>query len=379
MPRRARTVAAGFPMHAILRGIDRAVIFFHDSDYRVLLDMLAERAAAESVRIHAYVLMTNHLHLLMTPETERGPSSLMKGLGQRYVQHINRTDRRTGTLFEGRFRSSVIEADTYLLACQRYIELNPVRAGMVQAPGDYPWSSYRGNALGEAHPVLAPHPVYSALAEAEVSRSESSRRRAVCRSRVVSNRHPFARPALPGVTARMGGSDFQAPPPVSSLLHLFTGARFQRTDARISLVTTYSQCQARHGLGPRGVSVPLARARHGLLPAGGTKPSALTNQNFRGSTPSGSASPVTFAPRLLSCLRIDAPVTSRAARLDTGLAAHDYPGGTSPARTRGLARPHCPSHWLGDLVRQGSRSSRNLNLASFPPFLLFRAPLLVSQ
>jgi putative transposase len=145
MPRRARTVAAGFPMHAILRGIDRAVIFFHDSDYRVLLDMLAERAAAESVRIHAYVLMTNHLHLLMTPETERGPSSLMKGLGQRYVQHINRTDRRTGTLFEGRFRSSVIEADTYLLACQRYIELNPVRAGMVQAPGDYPWSSYRGN------------------------------------------------------------------------------------------------------------------------------------------------------------------------------------------------------------------------------------------
>jgi putative transposase len=113
-------------MHAILRGIDRAVIFFHDSDYRVLLDMLAERAAAESVRIHANVLMTNHLHLLMTPETERGPLSLMKGLGQRYVQHINRTDRRTGTLFEGRFESSVIEADTYLLACQRYIELNPV-------------------------------------------------------------------------------------------------------------------------------------------------------------------------------------------------------------------------------------------------------------
>jgi putative transposase len=176
MPRRARTVAAGFPMHAILRGIDRAVIFFHDSDYRVLLDMLAERAAAESVRIHAYVLMTNHLHLLMTPETERGPSSLMKGLGQRYVQHINRTDRRTGTLFEGRFRSSVIEADTYLLACQRYIELNPVRAGMVQAPGDYPWSSYRGNALGEAHPVLAPHPVYSALAEAEETRRACYRR-----------------------------------------------------------------------------------------------------------------------------------------------------------------------------------------------------------
>jgi putative transposase len=92
--------------------------------------------------------MTNHLHLLMTPATDRGPSLLMKGLGQGYVQYINRTYRRTGTLFEGRFRSSVIEADSDLLACQGYIELNPVRAQMVQAAGDDPWSSYRCNALG---------------------------------------------------------------------------------------------------------------------------------------------------------------------------------------------------------------------------------------
>jgi len=160
-----------------------------------------------------------------------------------------------------------------------------------------------------------------------VSRTESSRCRAVFHSRVISGRHPFARPALPGVTARMGGSDFHASPPASSLLHLFAGARLQRTDARISLVTAYSQCQARHGLGPRGVPAPLAIAQRRLLPAGGTNPSALSNQNFRGSTPSRSAPPVTFAPRLLSCLRIDASVTSRAARLDTGLAAHDYPGG----------------------------------------------------
>jgi hypothetical protein len=151
--------------------------------------------------------------------------------------------------------------------------------------------------------------------------------------------------AVPGVTARMGGSDFHASPPASSLLHLFAGARFLRTDARklspTGLVTACSRSQAphgqaphgqaRHGLGPRGVSLPLAVARHGLLPTGGSKPSALTNQNFRGSTPSGSASPVTFAPRLLISRSIDAPVTSRAARLDTGLAAHDYPGGT---RTR---------------------------------------------
>jgi putative transposase len=116
------------------------------------------------------VLMTNHLHLLMTPATDRGPSLLMKGLGQRYVQYINRTYRRTGTLFEGRFRSSVIEADSYLLACQRYIELNPVRAHMVQAPGDYPWSSYRCNALGVGDPVVVPHSIYCALAEGEEAR-----------------------------------------------------------------------------------------------------------------------------------------------------------------------------------------------------------------
>ena len=148
--------------------------------------------------------------------------------------------------------------------------------------------------------------------------------RAVYRSHAVSNRHSFAPPALPGIDTTKGGCDFRAPP-VSLLLHLFTGARLQRTDAWISLVTAYSQCQARHGLGPRGVPAPLAIAQRQLLPTGGTKPSALTNQNFRGSTPSRSAPPVTFAPRLLSCLHIVSSVTSRAARLDTGLGARDYP------------------------------------------------------
>jgi putative transposase len=175
MPRHARIVAAGFPMHAILRGIDRTAIFFADADRLAFLDALAGLAASESVRVHAYVLMTNHVHLLMTPESERGPSLLMKGLGQRYVQHVNRAYRRSGTLFEGRFRSSVIEADSYLLACQRYIELNPVRAHMVHAPGDYPWSSYRCNALGGADPVVAAHPLYLALAETEEARRSTYR------------------------------------------------------------------------------------------------------------------------------------------------------------------------------------------------------------
>jgi len=170
MPRHARIVAAGFPMHVILRGIDRTAIFFEEEDYRVFLEALAALAASESVRVHAYVLMTNHVHLLLTPATDRGPALLMKGLGQRYVQHVNRKYRRTGTLFEGRFRSSVIEADSYLLACQRYIELNPVRARIVPAPGDYPWSSYRYNALGDADTVVGPHPLYLDLSENEETR-----------------------------------------------------------------------------------------------------------------------------------------------------------------------------------------------------------------
>jgi REP element-mobilizing transposase RayT len=122
------------------------------------LESLAEIAASASVRVHAYVRMTNHVHLLLTPATELGAAMLMKGLGQRYVQYVNRTYRRTETLFEGRFRSSLIEADSYLLACQRYIEINPVRAHVVLAPEDYPWSSYRCNALGAADPVITPHP-----------------------------------------------------------------------------------------------------------------------------------------------------------------------------------------------------------------------------
>jgi putative transposase len=136
----------------------------------VFLGTLAALAESESIWVHAYVLMTNHVHLLMTPATDRGPAQLMKRLGQRYVQHINRTYRRTGTLFEGRFRSAVIETDGYLFACQRYIELNPVRASMVRTPEDYPWSSYRCNALGVADPVITPHPLYLDLADADEAR-----------------------------------------------------------------------------------------------------------------------------------------------------------------------------------------------------------------
>ena len=175
MPRHSRIVAAGYPMHTILRGIDRGAIFFAEEDRRAFLKALAELTLAESVQVHAYVLMTNHVHLLMPPVADSGPSRVMKGIGQRYVQHVNRTYRRTGTLFEGRFRSSLVEADGYLLACQRYIELNPVRAQMVEAPDDYQWSSYSANGLGSPDPLVDPHPLYTALAESDAARRSAYR------------------------------------------------------------------------------------------------------------------------------------------------------------------------------------------------------------
>ena len=161
-----------------------------------------------------------------------------------------------------------------------------------------------------------------------VTRTESSRCRAVGHPHLISNRHPLAPPALPGFSATMDGSDFRAPPPVSSVICLFTGAHLRQTDARISLVSACSQCQARHGLGPRGVSAQLAFDAVLIVAYRRVKTVGTHQWNFRGSTPSRAASSATFAPRLLSCLRIDSSVTSRAARLDTGLVAHDYPGGT---------------------------------------------------
>jgi len=170
MPRRARIVAAGYPMRAILGGIDRTAIFFTDEDKRFFLEKRAESSATDSVAVHACVLMTNHVHLLMTPESEDGISKLMKGVGQRYVRRITRTYGRTGTLFEGRFRSSLVDADAYLFACQRYIELNPVRASMVQAPGEYAWTGYGANALGSADGLTTSHHRYHELAEPDEER-----------------------------------------------------------------------------------------------------------------------------------------------------------------------------------------------------------------
>jgi len=148
MPRRPRLSLPNTPLHLIQRGNNRQACFIADEDYRFYLDWLAEYAGKVGCRVHAYVLMTNHVHLLVSSARGAAPGEMMKGLGQRYVQYVNRTYRRSGTLWEGRYRSCPTQAEEYFLACQRYIELNPVRARMVEYPAEYRWSSYRANAQG---------------------------------------------------------------------------------------------------------------------------------------------------------------------------------------------------------------------------------------
>ena len=170
MPRRARLRLADIPLHIIQRGNNRSACFFGDFDYSVYLQHLGDLAAVYSCEIHAYVLMTNHVHLLLTPRRPDGASLLMKHLGQRYVQYVNRIYRRSGTLWEGRYRSSLVQVEIYFLRCQRYVELNPVRAGMVASPEAYRWSSFGANALGRRDTLITPHAAFLALGGDESSR-----------------------------------------------------------------------------------------------------------------------------------------------------------------------------------------------------------------
>ena len=175
MPRRPRLTLPNVPLHLIQRGNNRQACFIADEDCRFYLDWLGEYAGKTGIRLHAYVLMTNHVHLLVSDEQGGAVGALMKALGQRYVQYFNKTYRRSGTLWEGRYRSCLTQAETYLLACQRYIELNPVRAAMVEHPADHRWSSYRANAQGEANPLITPHDLYQALGQDPASRQAAYR------------------------------------------------------------------------------------------------------------------------------------------------------------------------------------------------------------
>lgn len=170
MPRRPRLAIPGIAWHIIQRGNNRSVCFFADQDYRRYLDTLQDMALKCKCAIHAYVLMTNHVHLLLTPEREDSAALLMKHLGQRYVQYINRVYKRSGTLWEGRFRSCLAQDDHYVLSCYRYIELNPVRANMVAHPRDYRWSSYRANAEGTTNRLITPHAEFLQLGPDESER-----------------------------------------------------------------------------------------------------------------------------------------------------------------------------------------------------------------
>jgi putative transposase len=164
MSRYPRPVFKDIPLHIVQRGNNRNACFFGRGDYLTYLSMLAEALEEFPCVLHAYVLMPNHVHLLVSPADIRGPALLMKRVGQRYVQHVNRKYGRYGTLWQGRYHSSLVDTEPYFMACQRYIELNPVRAGLVAHPVDYEWSSYLVHAHGKASDIVVPHDLYNGMA-----------------------------------------------------------------------------------------------------------------------------------------------------------------------------------------------------------------------
>jgi putative transposase len=173
MARKPRFILPGHPQHIIQRGLDRQACFFTPADCQLYLELLQEAAASHECHVHAYVLMTNHIHLLVTPQHASGVSFMIQRLAQRYVRTINRTYRRTGTLWDGRYKAGLVDTERYLLTCMRYIELNPVRAHMVAHPSDYAWSSYRHNGQGEPDPVVTAHPLYRQLGPNQSTRSSA--------------------------------------------------------------------------------------------------------------------------------------------------------------------------------------------------------------
>jgi putative transposase len=170
MARLPRLTVPGYAHHLIQRGNNRQAVFTTDADRQFLLDLLAEHAKACEVALHAYVLMDNHFHLLATPATRQGLAQMMQAVGRRYVRYFNDRQKRTGTLWEGRFKSSLIQSERYLLSCMAYIDLNPVRAGMVQQPGDHRWSSYAHHTGQRVEQWLTPHPLYWELGNTPFAR-----------------------------------------------------------------------------------------------------------------------------------------------------------------------------------------------------------------
>jgi putative transposase len=170
MARARRPNLPGVPQHVVQRGNNRQTCFFNNSDYTLFLEILSEACQKHTCHLHAYVLMTNHVHLLITPDEGNGVSHLMMNVGRRHVRSVNDRYGRTGTLWEGRFKSSIIDSASSCIACYRYIEMNPVCAKMVQQPQDYAWSSFHVNALGEESGLITPHAEWLSLGRNEVER-----------------------------------------------------------------------------------------------------------------------------------------------------------------------------------------------------------------
>ena len=173
MPRHARLRIAGLPLHVVQRGNNRARCFNSDADLTLYLGLLNQFSKPLGIGVHAYVLMPNHVHLLLSSDNPFAVSDFMKQVGQRYAQFFNRTYGRTGGFWEGRFHSSIVDTDRYLLVCHRYIELNPVRAGLCASPHAYEWSSFGTNALGRPSLFLRQHEQYLFLGVDELSRREA--------------------------------------------------------------------------------------------------------------------------------------------------------------------------------------------------------------
>lgn len=170
MPRKPRFIIPGVPVHIVQRGHSRNDVFFDEPDYLAYLKFLKEASERYQCAIHAYVLMTNHIHLLAVPQDNDGITRMMQYIGRHYVPYIHNAYGGSGSLWEGRYKASLIQDDRYLLTCMRYIELNPVRAKMVNTPTQYRWSSYHRNGRGKPDEILTAHPLYQSLGKTEKGR-----------------------------------------------------------------------------------------------------------------------------------------------------------------------------------------------------------------
>jgi putative transposase len=206
MARRPRLSAPGVPMHITQRGNNRIATFADLSDFAQYRSFLRHASAREGCAIHAYALMTNHVHLLVTPPNSTGASRMMQLLGRLYVRYFNKRHHRSGTLWEGRFKSALVDSSTYFLTCSRYIDLNPVRAGLVPTPDAYEWSSFACLGFGRFDPLVTLHPEYLALGHTVAQRSRAYH--AICEVANANRSCEVIRRATHGGAA-LGDDEFQ--------------------------------------------------------------------------------------------------------------------------------------------------------------------------